>query len=135
MRDIGPLSGYASVAAGGALGTLARYGIGLAVADAPGGKPLGTLGINIVGCLLIGVLTSVLHDGSHPLLRPFLATGVLGGFTTFSAYALDIDGLVATGRPVLAMLYLIGTLGAALIATVAGRRIGHRIARLRRRTG
>jgi CrcB protein len=117
----------AAVAAGGALGALARWGVGLALPTPPGQPPWPTLGINVLGCLLIGVLLGVLsHRRAHPLLRPFAATGVLGGFTTFSGYAVDGLGLLHTPGP--AAAYLAGTLAGALLATALGLRAGRRIA-------
>ena len=115
----------AAVAAGGALGALARYGAGLAVPQQSGTFPLATFLVNVVGCLLIGVLVVVLTErtGAHPLARPFLITGVLGGFTTFSTYAVDAELLLAAGRPATAGAYLAGTLAAALAATWLGMRL------------
>ncbi|MGM1059317.1 fluoride efflux transporter FluC [Saccharothrix sp. Mg75] len=97
----------AAVALGGGLGGLARYGASLAL---PG--PVGTLVVNVVGCALIGVLLA-LAPRLHPLARPFLGVGALGGFTTFSAYALD--ALHLDGPP--AFAYLLGTPLLAFAAT------------------
>ena len=66
----------------------------------PGTFPLGTLLINVVGGFLIGVLIDAV--AARPLLRPFAITGILGGFTTFSTYAVDTEQLLATGRLALA---------------------------------
>ncbi|APU12492.1 MULTISPECIES: fluoride efflux transporter CrcB [Actinoalloteichus] len=132
MRDLGGPSVFAAVAAGGALGTLARYGVGLLAEPVGGGLPVGTLGVNVLGCLLIGVLTAVLAaEDRHRLWRPFLGTGVLGGFTTFSAYAVDVQGLIVAGHTGTALLSLVGTLVAAVAATVAGRAVGLRMVRAR----
>lgn len=109
-----------AVAAGGALGALARWAVGLGVPGAPG-----TFLINVVGCFAIGVLLEIVTSRStHPLLRPFLATGVLGGFTTFSTFALDAQHLLLGGQVGFGLLYLAGTLLAALAATWAGMRVG-----------
>ena len=117
----------AAVAAGGALGATARWGIGLALPTPPGGLPWPTLGINVLGCLLIGVLLGVAaRRRTHPLLRPFAGTGVLGGFTTFSGYAVDGLGLLRAGTPGPAVLYLAGTLLGALAATALGLAAGQR---------
>ncbi|GAA4536417.1 CrcB family protein [Pseudonocardia xishanensis] len=108
-----------AVAAGGALGALARWAVGLALPGAPG-----TFLINVVGCLAIGALLEVVTSRrTNPLLRPFLATGVLGGFTTFSTYAVDAQRLLLGGRVGLGVLYLAGSLLAALVATWAGMRV------------
>jgi len=78
----------------------------------------GTLLINVLGGFLIGVVI----DGvaARPLLRPFAVTGILGGFTTFSTYAVDTEQLLAAGRLALAGAYLVGTLVGALVATWLG---------------
>lgn len=125
-----PISGQgpalAVVAVGGVLGALARYGLGLALPHAPGTFPLATFGTNVVGCLLIGALLVVITERTavHPLVRPFLATGFLGGFSTFSTYAVDAHELLRSGRAATALAYLVGTLVAALAATCAGMRLG-----------
>jgi len=112
----------AVIAAGGALGTGARYGAALLWPTAAGSFPWTTLGVNAAGCLLIGVVMVVLTEAwtAPPWARPFLATGVLGGFTTFSTYCLDIERLVSAGRIGPALGYLAMTLTAALVAVTAG---------------
>lgn len=108
----------AAVAAGGALGAAARYGIALGWPTPPGEFPWATLLTNLVGCALLGALMRLLTAGivRHRMIRPFLGTGVLGGFTTFSAYALESHALLAAGRPGLAGAYLLGTVAGALLA-------------------
>jgi CrcB protein len=108
-------------------GALARYGLGLAFPTAAGAFPWTTLAINVSGCLLIGILISIV--GTHPVWRPLLGTGVLGGYTTFSAYVVDAERLLDHGRTGTALLYLGGTLVAALLATYAGHRIGDAVRR------
>lgn len=112
----------AAVAAGGALGAACRYGLGLAFPASPGGFPWTTFWVNTSGCLLIGVLMVLVTDlwAARRLMRPFLGVGVLGGFTTFSTYAVDIQRLVEADAPGTALLYLAGTLAAALCATWLG---------------
>lgn len=106
------------VAAGGSLGAAARYGIGVAWPAPPGSLPWATFMINTLGCALIGVLMVMITEfwGAHPLVRPFLGTGVLGGFTTFSTYAVEIQHLVATDAPRTGLLYMVATPAAALAA-------------------
>jgi fluoride exporter len=100
------------VTLGGALGTLARYGLDRAWPTASGHFPTGTLVINLSGSLLIGLLLPLaLHQVSHPLLRPFAVTGFLGGWTTYSALATDTATLVKLGHTALAL----GDLGATLV--------------------
>lgn len=87
------------------------------------------MGVNAVGCLIIGVFLVVITEvfTAHPLLRPFFGTGVLGGFTTFSTYCVDIERLVRADRAGAALAYLAVTvvvaLAAAKIGMVATRRI------------
>jgi fluoride exporter len=111
----------AVIAVGGAIGATARYLIGLAWPTASGGFPWATLFINVLGCALIGILMVVVTDvlTRRRLIRPFLGTGVLGGFTTFSTYALDIQQLVAGRHAGTALLYLVTTVGGALLAVWA----------------
>lgn len=112
----------AVVAAGGALGSLARYAVGVAVPHEPGGFPWATLVVNVVGSFLLGVLTVLVLStrSRRPLAQPFLGVGVLGGFTTFSAYSLELRDLLAADRPVLALLYAALTLAAGLGAAALG---------------
>jgi CrcB protein len=116
------VSVLAAIAAGGAVGALARQLVGVALPTAPGAFPWGTFLVNVSGCLLIGVLMAALRllPARHRLVRPFLGVGVLGGFTTFSTYAVQSHELVRSGHPVVAMVYLGGTVLAALLAVVAG---------------
>lgn len=111
-----------AVAVGGALGALGRHGLELALPVHTGGFPLVTFLINVSGCLLIGALVVLLTEliEAPPLARPFLLTGVLGGYTTFSTYAVQAQQLLAGGHPRTALGYLAGTLVAALAATWAG---------------
>ena len=106
---------YVVVSAGGVLGALGRFGMQEAV---PGRWT--TVGINVVGCLLIGLLMPLL--AGRPLLQPFVAPGVLGGFTTFSAYAVDVSRDFSWA-------YLLVTLVGALLAVWAGVSITERLAR------
>jgi CrcB protein len=107
-----------AVALGGAIGAAARYGVGLAWPTPAGAFPWATFTINIVGCALIGVLMVLITEvwTAHRLVRPFAGTGILGGFTTFSTYAVDIHGLANAGAARTAMLYLVTTPVAALAA-------------------
>ncbi|WP_405686483.1 fluoride efflux transporter CrcB [Streptomyces sp. NBC_00057] len=108
----------AVVALGGALGACARYGATLIWPTAPGGFPWTTLIVNVVGCAVIGVFMVVISEvwAAHRLVRPFFGTGLLGGFTTFSTYAVDIERLVDGGRARTGLAYLGLTLCAALAA-------------------
>jgi CrcB protein len=81
-----------------------------------------TFVINVSGCLLIGVLMVLVGDvwPGRRLLRPFLGTGLLGGYTTFSTYVVDVQHLVMAGAVGTALAYLTATLLAALAAVHAG---------------
>jgi fluoride exporter len=111
-----------AIAAGGVLGSEARYALGRALPHGAGSWPLATFLINVSGCLLIGVLMVVLTEvvRPHRLARPFLGVGVLGGWTTFSTAMVDVVALARAGRPLPAAAYLLGTALAALLAVVLG---------------
>jgi CrcB protein len=117
-----PWSVLGVVSVGGAVGALARYGLGHLGASGATGFPWVTFAINVSGCLLIGVLMVLVSDAwaGRRLLRPFLGTGLLGGYTTFSTYAVDAQQLMTAGRLGVALAYLVGTLVAALAAVYAG---------------
>ncbi|MFE9438508.1 fluoride efflux transporter CrcB [Streptomyces sp. NPDC006602] len=108
----------AVVALGGALGATARYAAAVWWPAQPGGFPWATFWTNVVGCGVIGVFMVSITDvwAAHRLVRPFFGTGVLGGFTTFSTYAVDIQKLVDSGHPRTGLAYLFATLLAALTA-------------------
>jgi CrcB protein len=108
----------AAISAGGVLGALARYGLGVAWPHPPHGFPWATWTINVSGSFLIGVLmTAIARWRPHQrYLRPFLGVGVLGGFTTFSTSIVDLQH----APPTIALLYLSATLTGALIAVWAG---------------
>jgi fluoride exporter len=120
--DDGAASVLAVVAAGGMLGASARYGVTVMLPAVPGGVPWATLVVNVSGCLAIGVVMVLIVEvwQAHRLLRPFLGTGFLGGYTTFSTYELDALGLLAGDRPWLALVYLGGTAVLALAAVQLG---------------
>ncbi|MEU1487248.1 CrcB family protein [Streptomyces sp. NPDC005752] len=110
------------IAAGGALGATARYAASLAWPAAEGAFPWSVFGVNVTGCALIGVLMVLLaeRDGAaHPLVRPFLGVGVLGGFTTFSTYAADVSKLLVRQEVATAVAYAAATAVAALGAVWA----------------
>ncbi|WP_280261576.1 fluoride efflux transporter FluC [Nocardia wallacei] len=112
------------IAAGGGVGALARYGLAQWWPTRTGGFPWATFVTNVSGCFLIGVLmVAVVEIGTaHPLVRPFLGVGILGGFTTFSTYATEIRDLLEPGTVIIAFAYLAGTLLSALLATAVAMR-------------
>ncbi len=123
----------ASVAAGGALGSLARYGLSLALRPR-GGVPVATLIENVSGAFLLGLLLQLLLRGGHETprrrwLRLTLGTGVLGGFTTYSALALELHGLLADGRLLVALGYAVATVAGGTAACVGGIALAGRVRR------
>jgi fluoride exporter len=110
------------ISAGGVLGALARYGVATAWPHPASGFPWPTFVVNVTGCLLIGVLMVLVTEvlPHRRLLRPFLGVGVLGGYTTFSTYIVDIHQAASAGAPGVALAYLAATLIAAVLAAGAG---------------
>lgn len=123
----GAVIGYLAAAAGGALGALGRWGVAEALPRDGGGWPWATLLVNLAGCLVLGLLIGRVLAGSPgpPWLRPFLATGVIGGFTTFSAFAFETVQLTDAGRPLVAAAYVLisvaGGVAASALGLLAGR--------------
>ncbi|MFD9462514.1 fluoride efflux transporter CrcB [Streptomyces sp. NPDC060027] len=132
-RGQGPV--VAMVSLGGAVGATARYGAGQLWPTQTGTFPWTTFAINVVGCAVIGVFMVLITDAwpAHRLVRPFFGTGVLGGFTTFSTYAVDIRTLVGAGHPGTGLGYLAATLCAALAAVWLGTTAARRALARRRR--
>ena len=112
------------VAAGGALGALLRLGVDTA---APGSVfPWPTLGINVLGAFALGLLPALAVVRRSPRWALALGPGVLGGFTTVSAWAGQVRGLADDGHAGLAGAYLVTTLAAGLLAAGLGRQLAHR---------
>lgn len=109
------------VAIGGAVGAAARYGAVQTVMKLhPSAFPLGTMLVNILGALCIGVMAKLLQHEPQKLL---LITGVLGGFTTFSAFSLDALQLLQQGAWGHAALYILGSVALCLLAVWLGTRL------------
>ena len=110
------------VAIGGALGAVGRYSVGLWLKTAQVvGFPWATFSVNIIGSLCMGLLMGWLaRAGPHEPLRLFLAVGVLGGFTTFSAFSLDVFALIERRELVMAAAYASGSVFAGLAAFFVG---------------
>jgi len=108
-----------AIAAGGAVGSLARWAVGQALPHHTGELAVATVVVNVTGAFALGVLMVFVLEVWPPtrLVRPFLGVGVLGGFTTFSTYALDTTDLLRLGHPGTAATYLFGTLLAGLLAS------------------
>lgn len=108
---------------GGGSGATCRYGVGRFVGARYGGAfPLGTFLINVSGCFALGLLASLLAATQRNVAAPtaLLATGFLGGYTTFSTYALEGILLYYDGSRRMALLNLIGSVAAGLLAAAAG---------------
>lgn len=125
------------VGVGGFAGTLARYGLGLAIPDA-GDWPIATLTVNVTGAFALGLLLEALarlggDSGSLRAARLTLGTGFLGSFTTYSSLAVEIERLAAAGSGGIALGYAGASLAAGLLAGVLGVVAGSLGGRQRRR--
>ena len=118
-----------AIAIGGAVGALGRHFVSQQVMHWAGtGLPWGTFAVNVLGSFILGVLaeTFALSTGASASLRGFLVVGVLGSFTTFSTFSLDVALLFQRDRVDLAALYV----GGSVILAVAGLFAGLRLTRL-----
>lgn len=118
------LSAVIQIALGGALGSVARYLVSVAAGRLFGtGFPFGTLAVNVLGSFAMGALVVMLVRFDATRLAPFLMTGLLGGFTTFSAFALDSVTLWERGEAGLALVYAAGSVVLSLAALVLAMRL------------
>ncbi|WP_109528247.1 MULTISPECIES: fluoride efflux transporter CrcB [Nocardia] len=110
------------ISLGGGLGALLRYAVGRHWPVRPGQVPWSTFVINVTGCFAMGILMVLITEVwvANKLLRPFFGVGILGGFTTFSTYCLEIRRLLESGATAEALGYLGGTVVAALAAVALG---------------
>lgn len=118
-----------AVAAGSALGGLARFLLSRAWPAAPGALPLATMGVNVAGCFAIGVLSVLLGRNAQGAAVAeswcvFWLSGVLGGFTTWSAFALESVLLTSEGASIKALAYVLMTVLGCLLAAWIGRSVG-----------
>ena len=119
------------VALGGALGSMARYGVGLGAARLfPASTwPWGTLTVNVVGGLVMGLLVGWMGlraDAGQETLRVFAAVGLLGGFTTFSAFSLETALMIERREYGLAGAYVLLSVVLAVAALMAGLMLARR---------
>ena len=113
----------ALIAVGGALGSVSRYLLSMAVLRTTGSLfPAGTFVVNVVGCVVFGMIAGAAEQRVQlaPDLRPFLLVGVLGGFTTFSSYAFESVSLIRDGQFVWASINVVGQVVAGLIGLAIG---------------
>jgi CrcB protein len=118
------------VVAGGTIGTLARYVLSLVLPEWDG-MPTPIFLINVAGAFLLGWLLASLarrgpDTGTRRTLRLFAGTGILGGFTTYSTFAIGADGLFSTAHPWLGVTYAVATVIAGAAASIGGIAVGAR---------
>lgn len=121
-RGVRPGPAALVVGVGGAAGSLARAGVAAALGHETGEWGWATLVVNATGCFALGVLLVVLTP-ARPYARLALGTGLLGGYTTFSAFSVDAVGLVEDGRAAAAGAYVLASVVVMLGAALAGRRL------------
>jgi len=117
-------------AAGGAIGAGGRYAVNVAALRLLGpGFPWGTVIVNITGSFAMGLLIAVLalRTGATNEIRTFLATGILGGFTTFSAFSLDAVHLYERGDTTTAIAYVVASVGLSIAGLTLGLGLGRAV--------
>jgi len=116
------------VAVGGAIGSVARWGTAVAIGDRFGANlawPWPTFTVNLVGSFLIGLIAALAAGGAiSPATRLFLAVGIMGGFTTFSSFSLDVVANLESGRGGLALAYVLASVVLGVLATFGGFALG-----------
>jgi CrcB protein len=114
------------IAVGGAIGSMCRYAVGMWVQRAShSGFPAGTLAVNVIGSIIVGLLTGWLMNAqTHPLIRPALVVGFCGGFTTFSSFGMETVGLMKGGEVSMAAAYVL----TSLVLGIAGAALGFSVA-------
>lgn len=111
-----------AIGAGSFIGGILRYGLVVWTGQKPSGDfPIGTLMVNLIGCLLIGIIYGFSNNWNiSPEWRLVITTGFLGGFTTFSAFSVETVTMLKNGYMGAAMLYIIISVLGGLLATFAG---------------
>lgn len=115
-----------SIAIGGVIGACGRYEVALLLPTHDGAFPLATFVINITGSFALGIILTVLLERWRPneYLRPFVATGIIGAYTTWSTFMTDTDKLIDDGHFALALAYVAASLAGGLLAAYAGSVLG-----------
>ena len=115
------MNAYLLIAAGAAIGGVARFAVAMGVANLLGKDfPYGTLVVNVTGAFLIGILSTQ----PAKFAEPFWIVGVLGGYTTFSAFSLQSLQLLQEHRPLAAGIYMMGSVALCLAAVYMGQLLG-----------
>ncbi|WP_308014098.1 fluoride efflux transporter FluC [Streptantibioticus parmotrematis] len=127
----------AVIAVGGGTGSVARYGLARALPTSPGGFPWATFLTNVSGCFVLGLFMVYVLEIWPPsrYVRPFFGVGVLGGFTTFSTYTVELRGMIALHHWSLADAYALSSLIAGLAAVWTGIVLARRLSGLPVRRG
>ena len=112
------------VGAGGAIGAIGRYLMGLLPMNPEDGFPLKTFLINVIGCFIIGIIAALADKNAvNPNLVLLIKVGICGGFTTFSSFALETEGLIAKGSTGVALMYVILSLVCGVLAVFAAEKM------------
>ena len=115
------------VGLGGAVGAMMRYRISLHMSHIVGdGFPWGTLVVNVIGCLVLGLLVALV-SGKYPIgdiARTGLQVGLIGGFTTFSAFSMELLRMVEDGSWIHGFIYIVASLFLCVLAIVLGTALG-----------
>ena len=120
---LSPLVAPLAVGIGGALGAILRYQVNLWSVGQWGDRfPWGTLFINVTGCVVIGFYLTLVTErlAGRPMTRLFIATGTLGGYTTFSTFAYETVTLVGDARFATAATYVVASLALSIVGIVGG---------------
>ena len=119
---------YLAIALGGAAGSVLRYAIQSALRPAGGGFPWGTLAVNLLGSFLIGLCAALAErygtQGAGSWIRPWLMVGLMGGFTTFSAFSLENMQMLRNGQIALVFAYALLSVAGGLVLALAGYWLG-----------
>lgn len=119
---------WVAVAMAGALGSVLRYAVGLALLRVPLGFPLSTLAVNVLGSFLLGVFARWLSAPAiDPAWRIALTVGFCGGFTTFSTFSAELVAMAQEGRLMRAAAYVLASLVLGVSATLLGLALGDRL--------
>jgi CrcB protein len=120
-----------AIALAGAVGSVLRYLLGMSVQrTAHVGFPVGTLAVNLTGCVLVGALAAhFMNDETEPILRAALTVGFCGGFTTFSTFSLETFGLISAGNWPKAAAYIVASVITCIAGTAGGFRLVHHLHR------